>query len=153
MNLIVIQRPSIILPAIPDWTAFLGTETEAIDDLVEHTSIEFEVKYLQEKMIHISALEAVGVGVPGNLLCWVELSPYLTTTSADYWAAIGGGGGVFPPTAPHVEVGTGVNGAIHTIILPWAIHSENARVVIQTPVAAALPLAFWVVQAMICGKG
>lgn len=222
MNLTIVQRPSVILPAIPDWLQFTGTETEAIDDLLEHTSIEFsEVKYLQEKQIHITATEviavvlngaivggpfiigeavvgatsgAVGVviaqgatwitvansvgvfiaadvvagvtsgafingglvvvsGTPGNLWCWVELSPYPTTTTNLYWSAIGGGGGFMVPTAPHIEVGTGISLAIHTIILPWAIHSEWARLVIQTPVAADLPGAYWAVQAIISGRG
>jgi len=153
MNQTILQVPSVILPTIPDWLQFVGTETEAVDDLVEHTSIEFEVKYLRDKTIHISAVEVVAAGIPGNLWCWVELSPYPTTISAAYWAAIGGGGGFIVPTAPLIEVGTGVTGTIHTIILPWNIHSEFARLVIQTPVAAGLPLAYWAVQAIICGQG
>lgn len=222
MNLTIVQVPSVILPSIPDWLLFTGTETESIDDLIEHTSIEFEVKYLKEKQIHITAMEIIGVtltggivggpftigeavvgatsgavgvviaqgatwitvansvgifvaadvvagvvsgafidgglvvvsGTPGNLQCWVELSPYPTTTTNLYWSAIGGGGGpVFPPTTPHIEVGTGLSLAVHTIMLPWQIHSDWARLVIHTPVAADLPLALWTCQAMICGKG
>ncbi len=152
--MITIQIPSIVLPQV--WT--VGTETETIADLVTHPSIDIPVEYLQEKIIHIMAIEAVAIGVPGNLLCWIELSPVPSSVSTAYWAAIGGGGGpldpatglpYIPPVAPLVEVALGVNGTIHTITLPWAIHSRYARVAVQTPVAVALPGAFWVVQAMI----
>jgi len=221
MNQTIIQVPSVILPLIPDWLLFTGTETEGIDDLLEHTSVEFEVKHLQEKQIHITAMEVIGVtltgaivggpftigeavvgtvsgaggvvigqgatwilvassvgifvagdvvagvvsgafingglvvvsGVPGNMQCWVELSPYLTTTTNLYWSAIGGGGNFLAPTAPHIEVGTGLSLAVHTIMLPWQIHSEYARLVIQTPIAADLPLSYWGLQAMVCGQG
>jgi len=220
----IVQIPSIILPTI--WS--VGTETEDIDDLVEHTSIEFPVKYLQEKEIHILATEvarAIGIivgaftlgepvlgapsgatgivfdqganwievtsvvgifavgdtitgtvsgatingaltfVVPGNLWCWVELSPYPSAnsayweeplpTSTAYWAAIGGGGGAIIPTTPHIEVSglAGLPGTlIHTIILPWEIHSPWARLVMQTPIAASLPNAYWVVQCMVSAK-
>lgn len=149
-----IQVPSIILPAIGIGVdgAFLGTESEAVADLLEHTSMEFNVEQFQEKEIHIVATEAVAMGIPGNLWCWVELSPYPTTTSAAYWAAIGGGGGALAPTAPVIVVGTGVPLVPHTLIIPWVAHSKYARLVVQTPVAAALPFAFWGVQAMFCGK-
>lgn len=155
--MITIQVPSIVLPQV--WT--LGTETENIDDLVTHPSIDIPVEYLQEKIIHITAIEAVVAGVPGNLLCWIEVSPVASTTSTAYWSAIGGGGGpldpatglpYIAPVAPLIEVALGVNETIHTMILPWAIHSPWARVVIQTPVAAALPGAFWVVQCLVSGK-
>ena len=155
---IKVQVPSIILPTV--WS--IGTETENIDDLLEHTSIEFSTEFLQEKLIHIIATEATIFGAPGNLECWVELSPYpsansnywsypLPTTTA-YWSAIGGGGGALAPVAPLVEVATGVHLTIHTFTLPWQIHSPWARLVVQTPVAAALPTAYWVVQAMIVSK-
>lgn len=151
----IIQTPSIVLPQV--WT--LGTETETIDDLVAHTSIDIPVKYLQEKIIHIMAVEIVVAGVPGNLWCWIELSPVASAISNAYWAAIGGGGGAVAPVAPVIEVALGIAGApptfvstVHTILLPWAIHSPYARVVIQTPVAAALPAAFWVVQCIISAK-
>lgn len=210
-----IQVPSIVLPQV--WT--LGTETETIADILEHTSIDIPVEYLQEKQIHITATEVAGlratgvivgafivgeavvgvpsgavgvvraqganwieiiyvtgvfiagdtiigatsgaiingalalaVSVPGNLWCWVELSPYPSTVTTAYWAAIGGGGLSLPPTTPLIEV-SGLAGAagvlVHTIILPWAIHSAWARLVIQTPVAAALPNAWWLVQCII----
>lgn len=152
-----IQIPSIVLPQV--WVT--GNETEDIDDLVTHPSIDFEVNYLQEKVVEITATEVVVAGVPGNLLCWIELSPVPSTTSTAYWSAIGGGGGpldpatglpYIPPVAPLIEVALGVNLTVHTMILPWAIHSRWARLVIQTPVAAALPNAYWVVQAQVSGK-
>jgi hypothetical protein len=166
---LALQIPSIILPTV--WS--VGTETETIDDIVVHTSIEFPVEFLQDKEIHITATEvALAPVVPGNLWCWIEVSPYPTANttywpepypvSANYWVALGGGGGVswatlgvLPPVAPYVEV-SGLGGAagvlVHTIALPWVIHSQWARIVMQTPVAAALPNAYWVVQAMASAK-
>lgn len=144
-----LQVPSIILPGV--WS--VGTETETVADLLEHTSIELDVEELQEKCVQIVATEAVAAGVPGNLWAWIELSPYVTTTSGSYWAAIGGGGGALAPTAPLIIVGTGVNLTPHSFFLPWVAHSLFARLVIQTPVAAGLPGAFWVVQAIFSGKG
>lgn len=153
----MIQAPSLILPRV--WVT--GLETELITDLVEHTSIEFPVEFLQEKIVHILAVEAVAAGVPGNLQVWVELSPLPSANSAywaaplptavAYWAAIGGGGGFsLPPVAPVVEVGTGVDGTIHTIIIPWVIHSGWARVVVQTPIPVVT--AFWAIQILFSGK-
>ena len=166
MPLITLQIPSIILPTV--WT--LGTETETIDDLVEHTSIEVPVEYLQEKQVHITATEvALAAVAPGNLWCWIELSPYPSAntigadsfwplplpTSTAYWAAIGGGGGAIIPTVPYLEV-SGLAGAAgtlaHTIILPWEIHSPWARLVVQTPIAASLPNAYWVLQCLFSSK-
>jgi len=153
----VIQGPWVILPRL----VVLGTETETVADLVEHTSIEFPVEYLQEKEIHILATEVVIVGVPGNLECWVELSPIPTVNNlmwpaplpalGTYWAAIGGGGGAIAPVAPLVEVPAGVTGTVHSILIPWAIHSAWARLVIQTPVSATPGTAFWIVQAIFSG--
>lgn len=143
-----IQVPSIVLPLLT--VQAVGTLTENINDAAEHTSEEFVVEYLQEKQVHITATEAVALGVPGNLLCWIELSPVPTTISAAYWAAIGGGGGAIVPVTPHVEMGTGVNLREHGIIMAWSIHSVYARVVIQTPVPLAT--AFWVVNVVITGK-
>lgn len=225
-----LQAQSIILPT----TWVLGTETETIDDLVEHTSIEFPTEYLQEKEVHIYAQEvvpgfratgtivgsftigeavvaapsgAVGVvagqgagvwvdivyvsgtftvadtivgavsgaslnggltltvGVPGTLWCWIELSPYPSAnsaywpvnnpTSTAYWAAIGGGGGAILPVSPHIEVSglAGLPGTlVHTIILAWSIHSPWARLVVQSPIAASLPNAYWIIQCMISAK-
>lgn len=153
----IIQVPWIITPT----TVVLGTETETINDLVEHTSIEFPVDYLQEKEIHITAVEMVVFGVPGALNCWVELSPSpsannlmwpapLPATTA-YWAAIGGGGGAIAPVAPIVEAATGVMGTVHSILIPWDIHSSWARLVVQTPVAATPATAFWIIQAVFSG--
>jgi len=160
------QVPSLILPDVTQQPYILGTETETIDDLVEHTSIEFPVEYLQEKEVHITATEvALAAVVPGNLWCWVELSPvpsannnywpFPLPTSTAYWAAIGGGGGAIVPTVPHIEVSglAGLLGTLtHTIILPWEIHSPWARLVMQTPIAAGLPNAYWVLQCMMSAK-
>jgi len=164
--MVIKQAAGIILPDVSAQPFILGTETETIDDLVEHTSIEFATEYLQNKEVHIYAQEvALAAVVPGNLLCWIELSPYPSAfsnywpspnpISTAYWAAIGGGGGAIAPTAPLTEV-SGLGGAagtlVHTIILPWAIHSPWARLVVQTPVAAALPNAYWILQCMISAK-
>lgn len=165
---IQIQVPSIILPQV--WV--LGTEVETINDLIEHTSIEFPVEYLQEKQVHIYAQEVAlaPATVPGNLQCWIEISPYPSAntsaaepsywpsplpTSTAYWAAIGGGGGAIAPAAPYIEV-SGLAGApgtlVHTILLSWTVHSPWARLVVQTPIAAALPNAYWIIQAMVSAK-
>ena len=153
-----IQPPWIILPTF----APIGTEVETINDLVEHTSIEFPVMYLGEKEVHIVATEVVVAGAPGNLWCWIELSPWPTLNSVywplplpatgAYWAAIGGGGGAIAPTAPTVEAATGVTGTVHTIILPWAIHSPWARLVMQTPVSATPLTAFWMCQVVVSAQ-
>jgi hypothetical protein len=158
MPAVTLQVPSIVLPTL----APLGTETETVADLLEHTSLEFPVEYLQEKEIHIIATEVVVAGMPGALNCWVELSPVPSTNnlmwpaplpvSAAYWAAIGGGGGIsLPPTAPLIEAATGVTGTVHSILIPWTIHSAWARLCVQTPVAAAPATAFWLVQAIFSG--
>ena len=153
----VIQVPWIILPT----RVILGTEVETINDLVEHTSIEFPVEYLQEKEVHILATEVVVFGVPGNLQCWIELSPVPSANNLMWaaplpfnpasWSAIGGGGGALPATSPVVEVATGVNAVVHNILIPWAIHSAWARLVVQTPILN--PTAGWILQAIFSGKG
>lgn len=156
----VIQVPAIILPI----SAPLGLETETINNLVEHTSIEFPVEYLQEKQIHIVATEVLlAPGIPGNLWCWVELSPWPSANNlmwpaplpatAAYWAAIGGGGGALVPTAPVIVVAAGVTATVHSILIPWAIHSAWARLVLQMPVSAMPLTAFWLVQAIFSAKG
>lgn len=154
----IIQVPWIILPT----TVVLGTETETINNLLEHTSREFPVDHLQEKMVHIIATEVVVAGVPGTLNCWIELSPVPSANNLMWpaplpfnpatWAAIGGGGGILPPTTPLLEVATGINATVHTILIPWAIHSAWARLVMQTPVSATPLTAFWMVQAIFSGS-
>lgn len=142
------QIPSLILPTV----APLPTSVETVADLITHVSLELDVDHLRSKIVQIIAIEVVVAGVPGNLHCWIELSPYLTTTSATFWAAIGGGGGVLPPVLPVIEGATGVPGRVHSIILPWTIHSTYARLVVQTPVAAGLPGNFWRLQAVFGGR-
>lgn len=154
-----IQTPAIILPV----AAPLGPEVETVNDLVEHTSIEFPVMHLQEKQIHIVASEVITAGMPGALNCWVELSPLPSANSrywppplpirATYWAAIGGGGGALAPTAALVEAATGVPLTVHSMLIPWVQHSAWARLVIQTPVSATPLTAFWLVQAIFSAKG
>jgi len=157
----MIQAQSIILPTV--WS--IGTETETINDLVEHISLEVRTEQLQEKIVHVVATEVVVVGVPGNLEAWIEVSPYPSAnspewpanypTSTAYWAAVGGGGGAMAPVAPLVEAATGVNLTVHTFTLAWQIHQPWARLVMQVPVAKAPApaTAYWVVQAMISAKG
>lgn len=146
----ILQIPSLILPVAQP----LGPASqEVVNNLLTHISIECpEVEQLQEKEIQILATEVVALGVPGPLWIWVELSPYLTTTTGVYWAAIGGGGGPVAPLAPLILAPTGVLGAMQTAILPWNIHSAVARVVVQMPVAATPATAYWSVQVLIQGK-
>lgn len=149
------QIPSLFLPTV--WVT--GTEVETVNDLVCHISIEVPVDFLQEKQVNIYALEWIVAGIPGNLLCWIELSPYPSTITTALWAAIGGGGGInpvtllpyIPPVAPYVEVATGIHQTPHTIMLPWSIHMPYARLVVQTPVSATPATAFWMIQAYIEG--
>jgi len=153
----VIQAPWIILPT----RVILGTEVETINDLVEHTSIEFPVEYLQEKMVQIIATEVVVFGVPGNLQCWIELSPIPSANNLMWpaplpfnpaaWGAIGGGGGIsLPATSPVIEVATGVTATVHTILIPWTVHSAWARLVVQTSIPN--PTAVWILQAIFSAK-
>jgi len=152
----VIQVPWIILPTI----VVLGTEVETINNLVEHTSREFPVDHLQEKMVHIIATEVVVFGVPGNLQCWIELSPIPSANNLMWpaplpfnpasWGAIGGGGGILPATAPVLEVAMGVNAVVHNILIPWTVHSAWARLVVQTPIPN--PTAGWILQAIFSAK-
>jgi len=146
MPLTTIQVPSIILPQ--EWE--VGTETETVADNAEHTSIDIPVEYLQEKIIHIFATEVVVAGVPGNLWCWVELSPVASSISTSYWSAIGGGGGALTPIAPVIEAGVGVMGTVHTFTISWTVHSAYARLVVQTP--APVATAYWAVQAIFSAK-
>lgn len=145
----IIQTHDLILPAYHR----LDTDAELVANLVEHTSREFNIADLQEKIIHIVAIESVAVAAPGNLWVWIELSPVPSTVSTAYWAAIGGGGGTLAPTAPLVIVGAGVDGTTHTEMMAWNIPSQYARVVVQTPVAAGIPNDHWHVQVIFEGKG
>lgn len=148
MSIAVVQKHTLILPTF--WLT--GLEVEDIDDLLEHTSREFYIADIHEKRVSVMAIENLTAGIPGNLWVWVELSPVNSVTSAAYWAAIGGGGGAIVPTAPLIIVGTGVNGTTHTEFVAWTVHSQFARVVVQTPVSAAIATAIWQVQIIIEGK-
>jgi len=141
-----IQVPSIILPTV--WVT--GLETQQIAGALPFYSIEFSTRNLQEKTIQIFAEEVDVVGSPGPLWAWVELSPYLTTMTGLYWAAVGGGGGTQAPTIPTIINGTGTSLTVQTTMLSWTMHSEYARLVIATPAPSAT--AVWLVQAMMSGK-
>jgi hypothetical protein len=141
-----LQISSIILPTI----APVGTETETINNILEHISLEFDVSALQEKVVFITATEIVTAGFPGPLWAWIELSPVLSASSTAYWSAIGGGGGAIAPTAPLIIAGTGVTTTVHSFSLAWTMHSTYARLVMQTPVLVAT--AYWTVQAQFGAK-
>ncbi len=144
----VIWQPSgLILPTIYQ----TELETESVADALEHTSIEVDVRHLKDKSIQIVAIEIVAAGVPGPLWMWVELSSFPSTLSTAFWGAIGGGGGSLVPLDPRIGIGTGVHLTVHPFILPWSIHSDYVRLVVQTPVPAAA--ASWLVQARLAGKG
>ncbi len=142
----VVKNPSIILPTV----APLGTEVEAIADALEHVSLEAyipedngsTINQLYEKTIFVSATEVVAAGVPGNLNVWIEISPYPTSVSVLYWAILG---------LPATIVGTGVNGTLHTVAIPWNTYSPFFRAVVQSPVPLAT--ATWSVQVTYAGQG
>jgi len=139
-----IQVPSIILPVqTADYDA---TATEVMNDLLEHISADIEnVDHLQEKTVFIWATEVVIAGAPGNLNFTLQLSPYASATSTDYFATLGAA-----PTATIVP--TGVHATVHTATFSWTAHSLVGRVIAQMPVAGAPATAYWVVQALFCGK-
>lgn len=144
----IIQIPTLVLPRTYRFT----TEVETINDLVIHPSFTINpIKHLHEKMVHVIATEVVAAGMPGNLLCWIELS---TTGVAGTWGAIGGGGGgVLPPVAPIIEVATGVGATVHNIFLPWNIFEFHCRLVVQMPVAATPLTDHWTLQGWFMGQG
>jgi len=140
-----IQIPVIILPTVSP----LGTETEAIGDVLEHTSLELQtevggsiIRNFERKSVIIVATEVVVAGVPGALNCWIEVSPYPSSVSTVHWTMLG---------VPVIIAGTGVNGALHNLVLPWDTYSPFFRLVVQTP--ALVATAGWAVQAMFCGQG
>ena len=145
------QEPSLVLPAgwEPAITG-LPTDFETVNDVAEHISMEMDVSALEYKTFHIVATEVVTVGAPGNLQCWVELSPYSDAVTEVFYAAIGGGGGAMPPVAPTIIGGVGVNGMVHSVLLAFNMFSPYARVVVHTPVIAAAD--YWTVQVYAYGK-
>ena len=154
-----IQVPSIILPSSGSLPGglYTGTEIQGVIGTSSFVSHEIDtgnpmgLSFMETNTIFLSAIEVVGLGAPGVLWCWIELSPYPSTITTGYWAAIGGGGGTLPPTSPITIAGIGTNGTQHTIILPWSTHAPYARLVVQTPVNSAT--AYWGVQAMWAAKG
>lgn len=140
-----IQVPAIILPTV----APLGTEVEAIADILQHVSLEpiaddngSLMHNIYEKTAFVYAQEIVAAGVPGDLQIWVEESPYPSTIIGTFWAQL---------AVPAVIVGTGVNLTIHTIPIHWNVYSPYIRLVAQTPVLVAT--AVWAVQIIYCGQG
>lgn len=139
------QIPVVILPT----SAPNGTETELIDDAVEHVSLELVaidgtsiVRNLVDKTAFVFAQELVVAGAPGNLQVWVEVSPYPSIISASYWAVLG---------VPVTIVGTGVNNTIHTVAIPFAAYAPYIRVVAQTAIPSLT--AAWACQIMFAGQG
>ena len=151
-----IQIPSLVLP----YPYVNTTSIELVADLIPHNSIDFGTEYLKEKTAIIWATEVVlAAGAPGVLNCWVELSPFPASVSGAFWSAIGGGGGpswsavpAMAPVAPTTEVGTGINGVVHTIMLRWLNHSPYTRIRIQTPIAGAVG-STWAVQVWFMAGG
>lgn len=141
----LIQVPVIILPTV----APLGTETELIDDALNHVSLEpiaedggSIVQHLYEKTAFVFAQEIVVAGIPGNLQIWIEESPYPSIITPSFWGTLG---------VPVIIVGTGVNGTIHTVPIHWNGYSPYIRAVAQTPIPAVA--AAWAVQIILAGQG
>lgn len=145
--MIGIHRYTLILPQYWD----NGLETEDLNDILEHTSVEIFVPEVHEKTVNILAIENITAGAMANLSVWIELSPVPSPVSTVYWAAIGGGGGALAPTAPLIIAAAGVNGTVHTEFLAFNTHTEWMRVVVQSALPAPLT-AFWQVQIIMSGK-
>jgi hypothetical protein len=150
-----IQIPSIVIPNTGS-----ATVPELLDDTDIHYSMDVFAQHMEYKTVVIMAIEVVAAGIPGVLNAWIECSPYpmvaneqSAIATAAFFAAIGGGGGTRPPVAPVTEVATGVHATVHTILIPWIAYSPWVRVCVQTPIAAALPIAFWTVTAMFMAGG
>ncbi len=140
-----IQIPALVLPDVSLALAFTGAETETVADLLIHTGYEFSCEHLQNKEVTILATEFLPVGgVPGNLFYWIEQGPYPGALGAPYWSILGG---VVPPPI----LAAGVHLRQHVVKIPWTAHSSYARVRVQTPIAAFLPAAFWLIQAGFSG--
>lgn len=150
----IIQVPSLVLPYPYTNTSSM----EIVADTVPHNSVDIPVEPLGEKTAIIWATEVVALGVPGPLWCWVELSPFPSSVTTAFFAAIGGGGGpsypgvpAMVPVTPTIEVATGTNDVVHTIMLRWLNHSPWARIRVGTPGMVAT--ATWAVQVWVMGKG
>lgn len=143
-----LQTSSIILPIV----APLGTETETVNDALEHTSLDIDSSpQLQEKVVQIWATEVWSISTSGPLWVWVELSPYPSSVSTSYFSAIGGGGGAVAPMTPKIIVARGTSGTVQTHFLAWTVHSACARVVVQAP-ADVDANDYWTVQIIVEGK-
>lgn len=120
-----VQFPTIILPQV----APLGTELEAIADAVVHTSLAFDVRFLQEKVVHIYGTNPAGAAAALNV--WVELAPSNVPVAYIQLAA------------PTILVVTG------DAMIAWTMHSRFARVIAQCPLWAA---GAWALQVVFEGK-
>ena len=139
MSARIVQIPTLVLPQ-----AYLTeADVETVNDLVIHPSFAITpICNLYEKTVHIIATEIIlAAGMPGNLLCWIELS---TTGVAGTWGIIG---------VPLIEVATGVNATVHNVFLNWNIFEFYCRVVCQMPVAATPTTDHWTIQARFMGQG
>lgn len=112
------QEPTTILPQS-------GVGSESVANALTHPSIGVPILKHRDKTITVFCTEVVAAAAPGNLQVWVEVA---SQNDAAFYARLG---------TPVVIAGTGVNGAVQTVVLPWVTHSEFARLVVQTPVVVA----------------
>jgi len=150
-----IQIPSLILP----FPSVNLTSWQLIADLLVYNSLDIPIENLDEKTAFIWASEISPAGAPGPLWAWPELSPFPTSVSGNFWAAIGGGAGpsypavaALVPVAPLVITGTGVNGVVQTPMLRFLNHAPYARIRMQMPILGAAGSG-WAVQVWFAGKG
>lgn len=157
----IIFTPDLILPATYGAGTATMEDTETVLDSVTHVSTEYQTVLATEKVVTVMAIEVVNVAAPGDLWCWIELSPLPSANRNDWvspnptsslmWGAIGGGGGALTPSNPTIITATGVNNTVHNIILPWTVHSQFARLVVQQPTIAGATDG-WAVQGWFSGR-
>lgn len=148
------QIPAVILPTV----APTGYEVENVTDALVHYSNPVPVRTLQEKVIQVYATEFVTAAGPGNISMWLEVAPYDRGTLLTFgtyvpymvmanplnvgWTRLGGITVLVPAVVTMTR---------HDAILAWTSHSWFARLAVQA--LAAIPTDFWMVTAIVSGKG
>lgn len=141
------------------------------NNFARYVSPPFPVDALDEKEVTVLLGEVCAGAVtqfPGTLHVWVETCYFADTTAVvngiqtagpptwSYFTAIGGGGGppFRVPLVPVVVVpeliADGQN--LHTIVIPWNMHSKWARLCVQLVAAGAGNGGYWTVLGLFSGR-